>query len=337
MNNNHDIPVRLRRLRYHPTVRSLIRETKVTIEDLVLPIFVKSGFKIKNPISSMPGHFQYSVDMLEEEINTILDLGITTIIVFGIPELKDELGSDSYDQNGIVQQAVKKIKSIAPNLLVISDICLCQYTDHGHCGILKNHDNIYNVDNDLTLDILAKQAVSHAAAGADILAPAGMIDGMVAVIRKALDEAGFSNLPILSYSVKYKSAMYGPFGIAAEGAAKIGDRSTYQMDPANSNEAIREAMFDIEEGADMLMIKPAHTYLDIIYKVKENFPYIPVAAYQVSGEYSMLKAAFQNGWLKEKDTVFEVLTSIKRAGADFIISYFTKDVAKWCKSELNEK
>lgn len=330
MEQSHfNLPKRLRRLRYHPVVRDLVRETNLTINDLVYPMFVRHGNNKKIPITPMPGQFQFTIDRLDEEINEIKNLGIKAILLFGIPESKDQFGSDSFNPNGIVQQAIKKIKSIAPDLLIISDICFCQYTSHGHCGFIDEHSTAIDVDNDRTLALLAKQVVSHAEAGSDILAPAGMIDGMVQVIREALDNAGYQHLPILSYSVKYRSAMYGPFGAAAEGAAKIGDRRTYQMDPANSNEAVREAMLDIEEGADMLMVKPAHTYLDIIYKLKQQYPYMPIAAYHVSGEYAMLKAAISNGWLEETRTVLEVLTSIKRAGADFIITYFAKDAAKW--------
>ena len=280
----------------------------------------------------MPGHFQFSVDMLAEEIEEIVRLGIKAIIVFGIPATKDLTGSDSYSEQGIVQQAIRKIKSLAPQLLVISDVCFCQFTEHQHCGVV-HEDSTGNVDvnNDATLKLLAKQVVSHAQAGSDMLAPSGMIDGMVRTIRLALDEAGYSHLPILSYAVKYRSAMYGPFGKAAEGSAKVGDRQTYQMDPANSNEAIREAMLDVEEGADILMVKPAHTYLDIIYRIKQTYPSLPLAAYHVSGEFAMLKVAIAQGLLDEKRAIIEVLTSIKRAGADIIITYFAKEAAKWLK------
>jgi porphobilinogen synthase len=326
-----DLTTRLRRLRYHSVVRDLVRETEINVNDLVCPVFIKHGKNLKIPIVPMPGQFQISLDRLDEEIKEICALGIKAVLVFGMPEHKDEHGSDTYAKNGIVQRAIKKIKTLAPELLVISDVCLCQYTEHGHCGVLHEQHNNITIDNDATLELLAKQAVSHAQAGADIIAPSGMMDGMVKAIRQALDHAGFNHLPILSYSVKYRSAMYGPFGKAAEGAAQIGDRRTYQMDPSNSNEAYHEALLDIEEGADMIIIKPAHTYLDIIYRIKTSFPHIPVAAYHVSGEYAMLKAAFQNGWLEERRTVIEVMTSIKRAGADIIISYFAKDLAKWLK------
>ena len=277
----------------------------------------------------MPGFFQYSVDRLEEEIREITSLGIKAIILFGIPETKDHLGSDSYNDNGIVQQAIRKIKNIAPDLLIISDICLCQYTEKGHCGVVHEHNGIVTIENDASLELIAKQAISHAKAGADVIAPSGMLDGMIKVLREALDSNGFYNIPILSYAVKYRSSMYGPFGAAAGGAAKVGDRRSYQMDPANGNEALREAMLDIEEGADILMVKPAHTYLDIIYRLKQAYPYMPLAAYHPSGEYVMLKEAIAKGLLEEERSILEVITSIKRAGADFIITYFAKDVAKW--------
>ena len=323
--------IRPRRLRYNPIVRDLVRQTHLDLNDLVAAVFVKYGKNEKAPIASMPGFFQYSVDRLEEEIQEIISLELKAIIIFGIPENKDENGSDSYNDNGIVQQAIRKIKSIAPDLLVISDLCFCQYTTLGHCGVVHEHNGITCVENDKTLELLAKQAVSHAKAGADIVAPSGMLDKMVRTIRVALDQAGFSRVPILSYAVKYRSAMYGPFGGAVGGAAKKGDRSGYQMDSSNSDEALREALLDIEEGADMLMVKPAHTYLDIIYKIKQAYPYMPIAAYHPSGEYMMLRAAIDIGAIDEKRSVMEVITSIKRAGASFIITYFAKDIAKWLK------
>jgi len=319
-----DLTTRLRRLRYHSAVRDLVRETEINVNDLVYPVFIKHGKQLKDPVVSMPGQFQLSLDMLEEEIKEICGLGIKAVLVFGIPEHKDEHGLDTYTPNGIAQQAIKKIKTLAPELLVISDVCLCQYTEHGHCGVVhKQHNNIA-IDNDSTLELLAKQAVSHAQAGADVVAPSGMIDGMVKTIRQALDNAGFKHLPILSYSVKYRSAMYGPFGAATEGAAKIGDRRTYQMDPSNSNEAYHEALLDIEEGADMIIVKPAHTYLDIIYHIKSSFPHIPVAAYHVSGEYAMIYSAYQAGYIDLEPAIIESLTAIKRAGADLILSYFSR-------------
>ena len=318
----HDLTIRPRRLRYNANIRDLVRETNISVNDLVAAIFVKHGNNEKTPISTMPGFFHYTIDKIDEEVNEIVALGIKALIIFGLPSTKDSEGSDSYKDDGIVQQAIRKIKTIAPSLLVISDICFCQYTSLGHCGIAHEHNGVITVANDKSLELLAKQAISHAKAGADILAPSGMLDGMVKTIRNALDKEGFYKIPILSYAVKYRSAMYGPFGEAAGGAAKTGDRQTYQMDPANSNEALREAMLDIEEGADMLMVKPAHTYLDVIFKVKQAYPYIPLAAYHPSGEYMMLKSAIANGSIDEKGSVMEVMTSIKRAGANFIITYF---------------
>ncbi len=329
MNDDINLKIRPRRLRANANIRDLIRETKLDVNDLIAAVFVKDGNNIKSPIESMPGFFHYSLDRIEEEINEIVNLGIKAIIIFGIPEHKDHLGSSAYDDNGIVQRAVKKIKEVAPDLLIIADLCFCQYTTLGHCGIAQENKGIITVDNDKSLKILAKQALSLATAGADVLAPSGMLDGMVKAIRKILDQNNFSSLPILSYAVKYRSAMYGPFGAAAGGAAKQGDRQTYQMDPANSNEALREAMLDIEEGADILMVKPAHTYLDIIFRLKQNFPFMPIAAYHPSGEYMMLKSAIDNGCLEEKRSIMEVITSIKRAGASMIITYFAKDLAKW--------
>ncbi len=331
-----NLNIRLRRLRYNPVVRDLIRQTHLSVNDLVASIFVKYGKNEKKPISSMPGFFQYTVDRLDEEINEIVALGIKAVLVFGIPEKKDHLGSDSYSDNGIAQQAIRRIKAIAPGLLVISDLCFCQYTESGHCGVVHEHNGCADVENDASLKLLGMQAVSHAKAGADIVAPSGMLDGMVKTIRKALDEAGFYQTPILSYAVKYRSAMYGPFGAAAGGAAKFGDRRTYQMDPANGDEALREAILDIEEGADILMVKPAHTYLDIIYRVKQAYPFMPMAAYHTSGEFTMLKAAIAQGCIEEKHSVLEVITAIKRAGADFIITYFAKDIALWMREKNDE-
>lgn len=324
-----NITTRLRRLRYNPIIRDLIRETHLSINDLVQPVFVRYGKNQKVAINSMPGFFQYTIDRLVEEIDQISKLKIKAIILFAIPENKDSVGSDSFSDNGIAQQAIRKIKEISPNLLIFSDICFCQYTDHGHCGAAHEHNGELVMENDQSLSLLAKQAVSHARAGADVLAPSGMIDGMVAVMRRALDQHGFYQTPILSYAVKYRSSMYGPFAEAAGGAAKIGDRQSYQMDPANGKEALREAALDIEEGADMLMVKPAHTYLDIIFRIKQAYPYMPLAAYHPSGEYMLLKSAISNNSIDEQRSILEVLTSIKRAGADFIITYFAKDVAPW--------
>lgn len=320
---------RLRRLRRHESIRELVRETQLKPENLVLPLFIKHGSNIKNPIASMPGFYQLSVDRLPEEINTINKLGIKSVLLFGIPEHKDGLGQDAYSETGIIQTAIPVIKKIAPHMIIMTDVCFCEYTDHGHCGIITHQ---HELDNDSTLTLLAKQAVSHAQAGADVIAPSGMIDGMVRAIREALDEAGFQHTPILSYSVKYSSNMYGPFREAAEGAPKFGDRRSYQMDFANSNEALRECTLDVQEGADMLMVKPAHTYLDVIHRVKTAFPALPLGAYHTSGEFAMIKAAAEKGWINEKQTALEVLTSIRRAGADFIITYFAKDVAEWLKT-----
>lgn len=321
---------RLRRLRQSSKTRSLVRETDLQLNHLVLPLFITHGVGVKTPISSMPGHFQLSIDRLKEEIESIDALGIKNIILFGIPEQKDAFGSDSYSDNGIIQKAIPAIKQLAPHLLIISDLCFCEYTDHGHCGVLTNAS--VALDNDATLDLLVKQAVSHARAGVDIIAPSGMIDGMVQAIRQGLDKAGFQQLPILSYSVKYSSSMYGPFREAAKGAPSFGDRQSHQMDYANSSEALRECSLDIAEGADMLMVKPAHTYLDVIFKIKQAFPELPLGAYHTSGEFAMIKAAAEKGWVDEKNTAMEVLTSIRRAGADFIITYFAKDAAKWIQT-----
>ncbi len=323
---SHFPKTRLRRLRQSAKIRNLVRETTLNIDNLVLPLFIRHGSNIKKPITSMPGHFQLSVDMLESEIKTIAELGIKSVILFGIPAQKDELGKDSYAENGIIQTAIPIIKKIAPHLLIMSDICFCEYTNHGHCGVITQDQEI---DNDKTLELLAKQAISHAKAGADVIAPSGMMDGMVQAIRAGLDSAGYHHTPILSYSVKYSSAMYGPFREAAEGAPQFGDRRTHQMDFANSTEALRECALDIAEGADMLMVKPAHTYLDVIARVKQTYPELPLGAYHTSGEYAMIKAAAEKGWIDERSTALEVLTSIRRAGADFIITYFAKDVAGW--------
>jgi porphobilinogen synthase len=320
---------RLRRLRHSAPLRHLVREINLDVNKLVLPLFIKHGKNMRNPIASMPGHFQLSVDQLEAEIKSIAALGIKNVMLFGIPAEKDPLGKDAYSDTGIIQTAIPVIKKIAPEMLVMSDICFCEYTDHGHCGVVTSHDKEVHVDNDETLKLLAKQAVSHAKAGTDIIAPSGNMDGMVQAIRHALDDAGFSHLPILSYAVKYASSMYGPFRQAAEGAPKFGDRRTYQMDFANINEAMRECSLDVAEGADMLMVKPAHTYLDIIQRVKQAHPELPLCAYHTSGEFAMIKAAAEKGWMDEKNGALEVLTAIHRAGADFIITYYAKEVAKW--------
>jgi porphobilinogen synthase len=321
--------LRLRRLRQHPVLRDLIRETRVDLKDLILPLFIKGAEGERQPIVSMPGHDQIPLSALSEEIEEILSLGISSVILFGVPSHKDSMGSDSYDDEGIIQRAIRKIRALSSHLLVISDICLCEYTDHGHCGLLKGDTGKIDIDNDQTLDVLVKQAVSHARAGADLIAPSGMMDGAVKVLRAALDREGFEHLPILSYSVKYHSALYGPFRMAAEGAPLFGDRTTHQMDYANAQEALREVSLDVAEGADMLMVKPAHAYLDIIYRVKQAHPHVPLGAYHTSGEFAMIKAAAEKGWLDEKKAVKEILSGIRRAGADFIITYFAKDYAKW--------
>lgn len=322
---------RLRRLRLNAKVRDLVRETRLAKDKLIMPIFVKHGSNIKNPIASMPGLYQHSLDRLEEEVLEIKRAGIQSVLLFGIPEHKDSLGKDAYSETGIIQRAIPIIKKAAPDMLVFTDICFCEYTDHGHCGVVheQHAQQEVNVDNDATLALLAKQALSHAKAGSDVVAPSGNMDGMVQAIRTALDEAGYSHLPILSYSVKYASHMYGPFRQAAEGAPMFGDRRTYQMDYANTDEALHECGLDVAEGADMLMVKPAHTYLDVICRVKQAYPALPLAAYHTSGEYAMIKAAAEKGWMDEKRTVLEVLTSIHRAGADFIITYYAKQVADW--------
>lgn len=320
--------LRLRRMRTNQQIRALIRETELNLNDLVMPLFIKYGQDRKDPISSMPGLFQFSLDKLPEEIRELKALGIQSVLLFGIPEHKDAHATDSYDVNGIVQQATRIVKDVAPDMLVMADVCCCEYTDHGHCGIVEDHRGVMDVHNDKTLEIIAKQAASFALAGADIIAPSGSIDGQVSAARKGLDDAGFHQIPVLSYSIKYASSLYGPFRQAAEGAPKFGDRKTYQMDPANGLEALREVEQDVQEGADMLMVKPAAAYLDVILRVKQKYPHIPLGAYHVSGEFSMIKAAAELGWIDGKKVALEVLTGIKRAGADFIINYFTKELAK---------
>ncbi|MFA6597013.1 MAG: porphobilinogen synthase [Ignavibacteriaceae bacterium] len=315
---------RLRRLRYNPLVRDMVRETILTKDDFIYPLFAVPGEKIKNPIKSMPGVFQMSIDVLVEECKEVAALGIPAVILFGIPEHKDEVGSEAYSPNGIIQQAVRAIKANVQNLLVITDVCLCEYTSHGHCGVLNGEDIL----NDETVSLLAKEAVSHAEAGADIIAPSDMMDGRIIAIRKALDYKGFTKTPIMSYAAKYASGFYGPFRDAAESTPAFGDRRSHQMDIANTNEAMREVESDIEEGADIVMVKPAGAYLDVIYRVKEKFG-LPTAAYQVSGEFAMIKAAAQNGWIDGERVMMESLVAIKRAGADMILTYFAKDAAKY--------
>ncbi len=316
--------IRPRRLRKNETIRKMVRETELSLDDLIYPLFIVEGENIKNEVSSMPGVYQMSVDNIVKECMELEKLGIPAVILFGIPEHKDEVGSQAYADNGIVQQAIKAIKENTSKLYVITDVCMCEYTDHGHCGIIRNGD----VDNDETLKYLGMEALSHAKAGADMVAPSDMMDGRVGEIREVLDNNGFIDIPIMSYSVKYASAFYGPFRDAAESTPQFGDRRSYQMDSANRIEAFREAELDVMEGADILMVKPALPYLDIVRDLKNTYQ-LPLAAYNVSGEYSMLKAAINNGWLEEKRVVLEALTSIKRAGADLILTYFAKDVAKW--------
>ncbi len=315
---------RLRRLRYNPLVRDLVRETELSKNDLIYPLFVVPGTKVKNPVKSMPGVFQFSIDTLVEECKEVVALGIPGIILFGIPEHKDEQGSEAYDPNGIIQRAIRAIKAEINNLLVITDVCLCEYTSHGHCGLLNGEEIL----NDETVSLLAKEAVSHAEAGADIIAPSDMMDGRIAAIRKALDYKGFTKIPIISYAAKFASGYYGPFREAADSTPAFGDRRSHQMDSANANEALREVETDIEEGADIVIVKPAGPYLDIIRQVKDKFG-MPTCAYQVSGEYAMIKAAGINGWIDEERVMIESLIAIKRAGADMFLTYFAKDAARY--------
>ena len=325
---------RPRRLRTTLAIRAMVRETELNARDFIYPLFVRHG-NGRSEIRSMPGVYQLSVDESIREAETALKSGVNAVILFGIPTQKDPIGLENFAENGIVQQAIRAIKKEIPEIVVVTDVCLCEYTDHGHCGILNTGEHAHAglpegyVLNDETLDILAKVAISHAECGADIVAPSGMMDGMVATIREGLDLAGYENLPIMSYAVKYASSFYGPFREAAEGAPKFGDRKSHQMDPANVREALREAAIDVNEGADMLMVKPALAYLDVIRVVKDAYPELPLAAYNVSGEYSMIKAAAANGWVDETKVTLETLTSIKRAGADVIITYHAVDAAKW--------
>lgn len=314
---------RPRRMRQSEAFRRMIRETVLTTDDLILPLFAVGGKQVKEPIPSMPGQFHLSPDHLVDVCKQAADSGIPAVILFGIPEKKDPMGTGAYAKDGTVQRAVKAVKDAVPDLSVITDVCLCQYTDHGHCGMIDGQI----IDNDATLDLLARTAVSHAESGADMVAPSDMMDGRVAEIREALDEGGFERVPIMSYSAKYCSAYYGPFRDAADSAPKFGDRRTYQMDPANAEEAVREATLDIEEGADVIMVKPALAYLDIIHRIRQEFD-LPVAAYNVSGEYSMIKAAEQMGWLDGQKVMMETLTAIKRAGADMILTYFALEAAR---------
>lgn len=318
--------VRPRRLRSSETIRRLVRETVLTVDELIYPVFVTHGQGVRRPVDSMPGVYNLSVDVLLRELEEVVKLAVPGIIIFGLPAAKDEYGREAYSDDGIVQRAVRAVKENYSGLLVVTDVCLCEYTSHGHCGLIK--DGV--VDNDSSLDLIARTAVSHAAAGADMVAPSDMMDGRVGAVRSALDAAGYAQVPIMSYAAKYASAFYGPFREAADSAPQFGDRRSYQMDPANADEALREVWQDLEEGADILMVKPALAFLDVLYRVKQETGY-PVAAYNVSGEYSAVKAAAERGWIDERRTVMEILTSIKRAGADIIITYHACDAARWLR------
>ncbi len=315
---------RARRIRGNETFRRMVSETSLTVNDLIYPMFSAFGNGIRKEISSMPGIYQQSIENIVTEAKEVRDLGIPAVILFGIPETKDAVGSDAYSETGIIQQTIRALKKEVPGLAVITDVCLCEYTDHGHCGIIKNGD----VDNDSTLELLAREALSHAEAGADMVAPSDMMDGRVAAIREALDENGYDSIPIMSYAVKYASGYYGPFREAAESTPQFGDRRSYQMDPANRLEALREAAADIEEGADIIMVKPGLPYLDILRDLRNEYN-MPLAVYNVSGEYSMVKGAAQKGWIDEERVVMETMISFKRAGADIILTYHAKDVARW--------
>ncbi|NPA52471.1 MAG: porphobilinogen synthase [Aquificae bacterium] len=317
---------RPRRLRKNENIRRLVRETNLSIDDLVYPIFIEDGSNIEIEIPSMPNIYRYSIDRLSKELDEVSKLQIPAVLLFGIPSQKDSVGSDTWNEEGIIQKSIRFIKENYPNLYIITDVCFCEYTEHGHCGVLCNHD----VDNDATLENTKKQVISHAKAGADMVAPSGMMDGVVKAIREALDEEGFTDIPIMAYSAKYASAYYGPFRDAAESTPAFGDRRSYQMEPANKREAIREVSLDIEEGADIVMVKPALAYLDIISQLRNTFD-VPIAAYNVSGEYSMVKAAGKLGWIDEQKVILETATAFKRAGADIIITYHAKEIAKMLK------
>ena len=320
---------RPRRLRANEVIRSMVRETALSPVDLIFPLFVKPGNGLRDEIKSMPGQYQLSLDMLPAEIDELKSLGIPAVILFGLPSTKDEVGSEAYDEHGIVQEAIRAIKAHDPDFYVITDVCMCEFTSHSHCGILDDRGCVIN---DVTIELLAKEAVTHAEAGADMVAPSDMMDGRVAAIRAALDAEGFSDIPIMAYSVKYASGYYGPFGDAADNRPKSGDRKQYQMDPANAEEGLREAALDIDEGADIVMVKPALAYMDMIWRVKNEFGY-PTAAYNVSGEYAMVKAAAANGWIDEKRVVLETLLGFKRAGADLILTSHAKDAARWLREQ----
>ena len=325
--------MRLRRLRYHPAVRELTRATRLSPANLILPLFVHHDGSARQEISSMPGQYQLSVEAVGDTVRRAADSGVGGVILFGIPGTKDARGSDSFDHDGIIQRAISAAKQTVPDALVITDVCFCEYTDHGHCGVVNDKTGRMDVDNDVTLELLRQQAVSHARAGADLVAPSGMMDGMVSAIRESLDETGFQHVPIMSYAAKYASAFYGPFRDAAESIPQFGDRRAYQMDPAaDAGQALREVALDVKEGADIIVVKPALAYLDILCSVREHFPGVPLAAYNVSGEYSMVKAAAANGWIDERGVALETLTAIRRAGATMILTYWAMEVAGW----LNE-
>jgi len=322
--------IRPRRLRRSPAIRDMVRETRLSVKDFIAPLFVKPGRSKKDPIPSMPGQYQFSVDTLVDEVKELCILGIPSVILFGLPDKKDATGSRSWADDGVVQQGVSAIKAAVPDMVVLTDVCFCEYTDHGHCGVIHDGD----VDNDATLELLARQALSHAKAGADLVAPSDMMDGRVAAIRSAMDSEGYHQVGILSYAVKYASAYYGPFREAAESTPQFGDRRSYQMDPANAIEALKEAELDLEEGADMIMVKPALSYLDIISRVRETC-LVPLAAYNVSGEFAMVKAAAMQGWIDGERVMMEMLISIKRAGADLILTYFAKEAAQLMHDETH--
>ncbi|RKP54231.1 porphobilinogen synthase [Cohnella endophytica] len=324
--------VRHRRLRNSAGLRNMVRETSIGVNDFIMPIFVMEGEGIKEEMASMPGVYHWSLDTMEQELAEIVGLGIQSVLIFGVPEHKDAIGSSAFEDNGIVQRAIRKIKTLYPELVVVADTCLCQFTDHGHCGVVHTSECGADIVNDESLQLLAKTAVSQARAGADIIAPSNMMDGFVAAIRQGLDEAGFENTPIMSYSVKFSSAYYGPFREAAHSTPQFGDRKTYQMDPANAREALREAQTDVEEGADFLMVKPALAYLDVVRMLRDRYD-LPIVAYNVSAEYSMVKAAAMQGWIDERAIVLETLIGMKRAGADLIITYHAKDAARWLQEK----
>ena len=319
---------RPRRLRANENLRRMVRETSLSVDDFIMPLFVRPGRKVRKPISSMPGNYQLSVDEIVKEAQKAADLGVPAIILFGIPSKKDAVGREGFKKDNIVAKAIKAIKNKVDDLVVITDVCLCEYTDHGHCGVVKKRGKGFTIDNDATLELLAKMSLSHVEAGADMVAPSDMMDGRIGAIRGALDDNGFTDIPIMAYAAKYASAFYGPFREAAESPPQFGDRRSYQMDPPNSDEAIREVALDIEEGADIVMVKPALPYLDIIFRVKQEFGY-PVAAYNVSGEFSLVKAAAERDWVDEQKVALEMLTSIKRAGADMILTYYAMEAARW--------